>query len=225
MQPLFLLNISHPALQTFEGKQIKLARTSHTSLLVLEENLGVLKLSWQQGDTVAAVTELPPACQVHFTPQITLYIFWFHLTTTPSSSGPSATSLSTDTVWTSPVQPPPLPHTLVSALQCNLPQTSNLCTLSHSPPQEHDTFKVQLRSCSDLRKTASQLSATPCFGFCTELGHPRDLWKEHGRSHPLLHTPPGLHPSPVMLAGVKEDTCITRPWSFFLSCSLHGGKS
>ena len=44
---------------------------------------------------------------------------------------------------------PPLPHILVSALQRIPPQSSNLGILYHSPPQEHDTFKVLILSNSE----------------------------------------------------------------------------
>lgn len=44
---------------------------------------------------------------------------------------------------------PPPHHILVSALQCILPQSFNLCTLDHLPPQEHDTFQVLILSGSE----------------------------------------------------------------------------
>lgn len=132
-----------------------------------------------------------PVCWIHSTLQPVLHSFLFRSATTPSSSGP-----------------------LLLFLRRTLPFTS-----SGTWHLASACFK-QPRSCSDLCKTARKVSATPCFSFCTKLGHPGDLWKEYWQSHPLLHTIPGLHPSPALLMWSKRTpvsqhhSCLSSPAVF-----------
>lgn len=170
---------------------------------------------------------LSPVCGVHFTLQLTLCIFistWpqhhLLLAPLPYSSIQPLSGLPQPSFLTAP-------HLSLSSITHPSPELQLVRTLpfpSSGTLYLRSAYFKQLRSCSDLRKRASRLSASPCFSFCTKLGHPWDLWKEDWRSHSLLHTLPGLHPSRALLAFlkalmVKEDACIMKAQSSFLSYS------